>query len=284
MDLYTLEPANYTDYRDFLKARFDTLKLANKRFSLASCAQKSKISKSLLQFIFRKKRHLSLDRMPALAKTLKLNSQEEYFVYLLICKNSSRNPAIQAHFEQILDRIRHEAFKVTSQEPERAKTHNKELYLDYLFMMIQTLARIEEFQEDPEWILKHLKVPGVTADRARDTLQELESKKFLKRDNSGRLRPEKQTMWRPDPYDPTGQKVFTKGAECMAELMQVPALYKPSVYMSMCLAFDEKQLAEAEKVMIELHHKLSHLAQQSENPSAVVQFGNFMLTVARLKR
>lgn len=147
---YTLEPANFADYREFLKFRFETLKKNNPKFSINACAQKSKISKSLLQFIFRKKRHVSLDRFPNLAQALKLSSDEEYFVYLMICKDSSSNKEVKIHFEKILGRLRHESVRVDVKSPAENSQNFKSLYLDYLFMIIQTLTRLPEFKEDPK--------------------------------------------------------------------------------------------------------------------------------------
>ena len=106
---YSLEPANFSDYRDFLKHRFETLQTKrSKSFSLLNCARRSKLSKSHLQFLFKKKRHLSLDKFHDLAKTLHLSKDEEYFIYLLICKNSGKSAHVKEHFEKILSRIRHE--------------------------------------------------------------------------------------------------------------------------------------------------------------------------------
>lgn len=278
---YTLEPANYKDYRDFLKTRFENLKSQNSNFSLNFCARKSEISKSLLQFIFKKKRHLSLDRMPKLAKTLKLSSEEEYFVYLLICKNSSQNPEIQTHFENILNRVRHESVKVSIKEPIKSIKNEKELYLDTLLMVLQTLTKLKTFKEDPEWILQNLKLPDLTEQKIKLALEILEKNEFIFRGPDGKLKSMSISLWRPDPYDPSGQMVFTKGAECVANLMKKPEIYRPAVYMSMCLAYDEKGLAEVEKIMIELHHRLLDIAKNSLNPTSAVQFGNFMLTVAR---
>src|SRR4051794_21823756 len=110
MDRYELEPANYSDYRDFLMHRFEALKKARaaRAFSLLTCARKTGISKSHLQFLFKKKRHIALGKFPPLAKALHLTNDEEYFVFLLICKNASQSPYVQAHFEKILARLRHE--------------------------------------------------------------------------------------------------------------------------------------------------------------------------------
>ncbi len=282
MTHYQLAPANFEDYRDFLRERYESLRRQNSRYSLSACALKAKISKSLLQFVFQKKRHLGLDRMPTVSRALKLTPNEEYFVYLMICKNSSKSSAIQAHFEKILGRLRHEAVEVNERPIPLSTDNDKALYQNHLFMILQTLVRLPAFREDPAWIRENLLVPNITEAQILECLEELLRLKFIVRDESGRLRPkDKLVLWRPDPYDPDGHSVFTKAAEGMASLMQTPSVYKPSVYMSMSLAFDEDGLKQAEKIMIETHHRLSSI--QSAAPTAVVQVANFMLAVARLK-
>jgi len=221
--------------------------------------------------------------MPSLAKALKLSSEEEYFIYLMICKNASRNPTIQTYFEKILSRIRHESVKVTSAEPENSVTNDKNLYLNSLFMILQTLIRLKGFQEDVSWIKENLKIANLSEQKIQKTLVELEKQNFIFRDEHGKLNAKAESLWRPDPYDPSGQKVYTKAAESIAELMQTPDVYRPSVYMSMSLAMDEENLLKAEKLMINVHHQLLALSKSSKQPNAVVQVGNFLLAVARLK-
>lgn len=283
MKHYSLSPANFGDYRDFLISRFEEIQQKNKRFSLQACANRAKISKSLLQFLFQKKRHVGLDKIPALARSLKLSADEEYFVCLMLCKSSSRNPEVQAHFEGILNRIRHQYVRVEAAEPASSTAAEKALYLNVLFMIFQTLVRLPGFQEDVGWIMENLKLPELNPEIVRTALGEVERLGFVKRDTSGRLTAGEEALWRPDPYDPSGQSVFTACAEALAELMKAPDRYRPSVYMSMALSFDEEHLLAAEKRMIELHHELVSLSIQSKNPSAVAFIGNFFLTVARLK-
>jgi uncharacterized protein (TIGR02147 family) len=283
VNTYTLEPANFYDYRDFLKIRFESLKKTNPRFSLLACSQRSKISKSFLQFLFLKKRHISLDKFPALAKTLKLNSEEEYFVYLLICKNSSTNPTIQNHFELILSRIRHSVVEVPSSAPPLSTKSEKSLYQNYLLMVLQTLTRLEGFQEDPEWIKEKLNIKNLDQKRIENSLADLEKKNYLFRDINKKLKADPTTLWRPDPFDPSGYSVYRHAAESIAELLKHAEIYKPAVYMAMSLAMDEKNLIAAEKYMIEVHHKLNDFAKASVQPTSVVYIGNFLLTLARLK-
>lgn len=283
MNNYLLEPANYKDYRDFLFHRFEGLKQANKNFSLNYCAQKSNISKSLLQFIFKKKRHISMDRLPGLAKTLKLNSDEEYFVYLMLCKDANSNPTIKDHFEKILSRIRHEYVKNKEPEPEQEVSNHKQLYLNNLAMILHAMIKLDCFKEDPEWIIKNLNINGLTITQIQNTLKQMENLNFISRDPSGRLTSNPQKLWRPDPYDPNGFNVFKNATESLAILMKNAEIYKPSVYMSMALPMDEKYLLEAEKYMIEVHHHLVELSKKSIEPTAVAYFGNYFLTLARIK-
>ncbi|MEK6772680.1 MAG: TIGR02147 family protein [Bdellovibrionota bacterium] len=283
MTTYHLEPANFSDYRDFLKHRFENLKKENKKFSLNACAKRSKISKSLFQFILNKKRHLGLDRMPPLAKALHLSADEEYFTYLMICKSSSRNPIIQSHFEKILNRIRHEYVKSAVDAPMPSTTNDKELYLNYFFMILQTFTKLKDFRENAQWIKDNLMIPNLNEIKITSTLKELENLGFIFRDDQNNLKSRPESLWRPDPYDPTGHRVYTKAAEGIAELMQKPDLYRPSVYMSMSLALDEENLLKAEKFMIDVHHQLLKFSVDSRQPTAVAQICNFLLTVVRLK-
>jgi transcriptional regulator with XRE-family HTH domain len=283
---YSVEPANFADYRDFLSHRFETLRneKSKKSFSLQACARRSKISKSHLQFLFQKKRHLSLDKFPALAKTLQLTNDEEYFVYLLICKNSSQNPYVRAHFEKILARLRHEKVITSTEAPSASSSSYKLLYQDALATILHNLVRLKGFQEDPQWIVNNVLFPGLTPERILSALNALEESGALVRNENGRLSPSEFPFWRPDPLDPHGQDVYRKGAEAVAHLLKTPEAYKPAVYMLMSLALDEERLAAAERIMIELHHQLRLLAEQSESPTANVYIGNFLMTVARLKK
>lgn len=276
--MYTLEPANYTDYREFLKTRFENLKLSNKNFSLQACANRSGLSKSHIQFILKKQRHIALDKFPALAKALKLTSNEEYFIYLMICKNASQNPEVKNHFENIMKRIRHlhvETQKKTSNEI------NGELYQNGIAMLIQSLVRLKNFQEDPEWIQKTLDINNLSPKEILKIIKHLENTKAIKRDSDGNLTAIDHDIFKPDPYNPQGFNIYTKAAEFVASLMQDPNKFSPSVYSSMSLAMDQENLLKTEKLMIETHHKICELAKKSKDPTTVAFIGNFFMTICK---
>lgn len=281
---YRLAVANYSDYRDFLKARFDELKAGSPKFSLLYCAKRSGISKSLLQFVLQKKRHIALDRLPGLIKILRLSKEEEAFLYLLATKNTSKSPHIKLHFESILGKIRHESIHTDLiPPPENTVPPYESFYDDTVAMSLHTLTRVVGFSEDPDWVLKNLKIPGLTAERIGTTLKTLEKKGALKRDEKGILRPTNFPFMRPDPLMPKSFEVYRKGVSSLSHLMQDAEEYQPSVYMLLSFAYDEERLALAEKAMVELHHRLRSLSLESVAPTATVFSGNFFLTLSRFK-
>lgn len=283
--MYSLEPANFSDYRDFLKFRFENLKTANKNFTLQACATRSGLSKSHIQFLLKKERHITLDKFPTLAKTLKINSEEEYFVYLMICKNSSKNMTVQNHFEDIMKRIRHQNIKVETTGKTTEKTtheHNSgEIYKDGISMLLKSLVRLDSFVEDPAWIKNTLDIESLSIEKINILLKHLEEIKAVKRGPTGKFFATDHNIFRPDPYDPNGFDIYSRAAEFVASLMKKPHKYSPSVYSSMSLAMDEENLLKTEKLMIETHHKLCELAKSSKSPTSVAFIGNFFMTVAR---
>lgn len=284
---YTLEPARYFDYRDFIKVRYESLKTKNKKFSLQAFAQKSGLSKSLIQFLLNKKRHLSLDKMPRLAQSLRLTEEEEYFVYLMVCMESSKNKRVREHFDGILTRLRNQYLPREGQslDPRHGTSQvNADLHGDILQLTLQAMCGLEGFQEEAEWIVQNLKIPNISVENIRAALKKLEKNEWILRDENQRIKPKGNFHFSPDPYDPNGQSVYTKTARVLAELMAEPKIYRPSIYMQLMLSMDEENLKKAELLMIEMHQRLSELAKTSTRKTAAIYFGNYMLTVARLMK
>lgn len=150
-------------------------------------------------------------------------------------------------------------------------------------MVLHSLLRLKPARDDVQWIMKVLPVPDLTLERIKKTLAELEKHGALVRDSHGRLQPKEFTFWRPDPYAGKKFDVYRKGAQAVADFLKNAEVYQPSVYMLMSHAYDEASLRKAEKLMIDLHHNLAALAEQSVNPTANIFSGNFFMTLARLK-
>lgn len=70
----------YDDYRDFLAARFRYLKSIKKNFSYAIAARKTNVAQSYYKNLFRKDRHLGLENLGRVSKTLELSITEEFYL------------------------------------------------------------------------------------------------------------------------------------------------------------------------------------------------------------
>ena len=170
------------------------------------------------------------------------------------------------------------------QEPERSTADEKSLYHNQIFVILRTLVRLKGFKEDPKWIREHLLIKNISEELIASSFRDLERLGFIQREKDGSLKVAPESLWRPDPLDPSGQQVFSSAANFSARLMETPEIFKPSVYMGLTLALNEEQLKNAEKFMIDVHHRLSVFAAESQNPTAVVNVGNFFLTIFRLKQ
>nr|WP_295905171.1 hypothetical protein [uncultured Bdellovibrio sp.] len=71
---------DYADYRDFLAARFRYLKSIKKNFSYAIASRKTNVAQSYYKNLFRKDRHLGLENLGRVSKTLELSITEEFFL------------------------------------------------------------------------------------------------------------------------------------------------------------------------------------------------------------
>jgi uncharacterized protein (TIGR02147 family) len=279
---YKLSPANFEDYRDFLVDRYQNLKDENPVYSLQYCASKSGLSKSHIQFLFKLERHISLDKFPLLAKTLKLTDEEEYFVYLMICKNTSKNVFVQNHFEKILSRIRFYSLNVSNSPVEISNEDISDLYDKMPLVLLQTFISLSGFQEDPKWILKNFNMPNMSISSIKSLLTELEERGMAYRDHDGKLLSNDAYFHQTDPYDPNALSPYTKITNFLAELMKYPDLYKPSSYSSVNIALDENNLKKVEKLMSEMHHKISIYAEESINPTVSVYISNYFLTIGKI--
>jgi transcriptional regulator with XRE-family HTH domain len=284
MKNYSLAPANHNDYRDFLLSRFLDIQAKDKKFSLLNCANKSGVAKSHLQFLFKKERHVSLDKFASLSAVLKLTDEEEHFTYLLICKNTSKNPMVQEHFESIMRRIRNQFIKSAITPPPSVEMKQK-LHEDELAVNLKALIHLDDFKEDPKWIMKNFLFPDLDENKIKTALNKLQLKGEIKRNNLGILRPtsNKPYVFKPDPYDLNGHQLYKKAADFTSKLMDTPNKYCPSVYMTLPLPMDEDNLKKTEQYMIDVHHQICKFSKESKKPTATIYMANFFVTLMRLK-
>jgi uncharacterized protein (TIGR02147 family) len=146
-----MEVTGFTDYRDYLRAIFESKKKANRRFS---CRRFSAIvgfkSPNYLQMILDGKRNLSADTAATIASRLKVSAGErDYFVALVKQANAvtdiERNGAERARLAALK--------KIVSREIPSA---HKEIYGKWFYLLVRELFLLKESRSDVDWIRQKL--------------------------------------------------------------------------------------------------------------------------------
>jgi len=182
MDKARLDIFQYADYRMFLKDMYEERKKESKVFSFRGFAQKAGTAPSLLADIIEGRRSLSLEVMEKYATALGMTERERrYFGHMVRFVNARKS------------REKNEAFGEMSVL--RRQTYLRfldpvqyEFWSQWHHAAVRELVTIEGFQEDPDWIAKHLE-PRITPVQARKSLELLLKLGLLVRGDNGKLHP-----------------------------------------------------------------------------------------------
>jgi len=173
---------SYLDYRQYLKDLFHAEKDRKKFFSYSYFAKISGFgSTGYLKMIMDGQRNISLKSVIKISQAFKLQKKEAaYFESLVLFNQAKTDEERERYLDQLI-----------SLNPKRAKltgiTREKyEYFTKKHYAIIRELIAIPDFQEDPEWISKHLS-PPITPKEAEKTIETLLNLKMIKRDKNGKL-------------------------------------------------------------------------------------------------
>lgn len=93
---------DYTDYRDFLSAKFRYLKKVKKNFSYAIAARKTNVAQSYYKNLFRKDRHVGLENLGRVCRTFELTVTEEIYLLFNLVSQVAQDPKIADIYESNL--------------------------------------------------------------------------------------------------------------------------------------------------------------------------------------
>lgn len=167
MEVTALQIARYSDYREFLKALFESKKRANPRFSFRRFSDLVGFkSPNYLQKILEGERNLSVDTAQLIAPKLKLSiGEQSYFIALVRQAN-----ATSARERDEAERARLAALKkIVSKEIPSAQ---KEVFSRWFYLVVRELFLIPGAKSEPEWICKMMgnTITAVEAANAVDFL------------------------------------------------------------------------------------------------------------------
>lgn len=172
---------DYTDYRCFLKQRFNDTKSTNSSFSYRNFIRKAGFKSSgFLKHVIDSKRNLAQEGIYKMCKGFDLKGDEaRYFENLVKMNQATSIEEKDFYFREISKIIKQRFSKTVITTQYRMFTH-------WYYVAILELVRLDGFKNDPVWISKKLmqKVPLKKIEKAIDDLVELG---FLKKRDDGTL-------------------------------------------------------------------------------------------------
>src|SRR5690606_20726431 len=94
------------DYRDFLAFVVLDDKLANRKHSFEIYRRQLGTTRSYLQLVIAKKRHISLGKIPALCRLFKLESFEKQVLTYRFLRDTAEDAEMRSYFATILASLR----------------------------------------------------------------------------------------------------------------------------------------------------------------------------------
>jgi uncharacterized protein (TIGR02147 family) len=172
----------YDNYRVFLKDIYESQKKKDKKYSYRFFAKLAGFqSSNFMMLVIDGKRNLALPSIEKFAKALRLNKEEAEFFKNLVLFNQATT--IEEKDDYAAELLKSQTWK---------KIHPlKQAQFNYLrhwyYVAIRELANCEGFNEDPEWLAKHV-FPNITVHQAKTALAELTQLGLLVKDDEGKIK------------------------------------------------------------------------------------------------
>lgn len=177
---------DFLDYRQFLRARLESLSHIDKKFSQRWVAKRAGFkSPQLLSMIIQGQRHLSREKALHLAKVFKLESREtQYFLLIIELAECNSNVEQKAILEKIQIGFREGLFAPIRED-------QAVIFREWYFPAIREIVTLKDAPKTTlayaPWIAERL---GITKDQAQEALDLLVKVGFLKIEDDGFLRSE----------------------------------------------------------------------------------------------
>lgn len=171
----------FDDYRQFLREYYEAARSKNKKFSFRFFSRLAgfKSSGSILK-VMNGKTNLSNEAIQNLATAMKLNKEESEFFANLVGLNQAKTAQERQLFAQKLLKSQ------TYRKLKPLSTANFKYFSQWHYAAIRELVDLDDFKEDPEWIVEKL-IGTITIAEAKDALKELQALNVLIRDDKGHL-------------------------------------------------------------------------------------------------
>ena len=175
---------DYEDYRTFLRDMVAYLKSNHRQFTYRYFSKKAGFSSpNFLKLVAEGQRNLSHRSIGKFARALRLPEKEQEDFENLVLFNQAQSDVER---NRLYSRLR----KGRSETPQTKLTAEQyDVYSLWYALPIREMMLLPDFQEDPEWIAKHLR-PRIRPVEAKRALRLLEKIGLARRDEAGKLQPQ----------------------------------------------------------------------------------------------
>lgn len=255
----------FPDYRDYLRVLYERDKATRgSKVSLELYARKLGISKSHFRFIIVRKRHISLDQIPKVAKVFGLNRKAKETLTYMVCRHLSRDPEIRKFFDVLLMNLGDRGVDTVVKESISTDS-DPNLFGNWLAMTIHSLSKQSTFRPDVAWIKSAL-IQNVDAKEIESVLKFLIESKCILQDETGRWRPAAFVFNKPVPNVLTGYEIYKIGLNAVLPATEKPELHSPHEYCMMSLSFDDSSAALMKAEIKACRDRLIGIAQGVSDP------------------
>ena len=210
---------HYADYRQYLKDWWSWRKRTSRITSFRAFAMKATTSPSLLKDILEGRRRLTADTVVKFTPALGLSEAEASYLALLARFGNARNVSDKNEAFAEMAKIRRKLFLKFLPPDQYA------LWTGWHHAAIREMVTLEGFEEDPDWIAKHL-APSVTSKQAKDALATLVRTGLLLRDDRAKLRPSEPAV--STEYEVPSQVVRHFNQEMIGLALTAPDRFAPA--------------------------------------------------------
>jgi uncharacterized protein (TIGR02147 family) len=263
----------FLDYREYLKALYDSRREASSVFSYRFMAQRLDVDAGQLARILQGKLHLPQRALAAAIQLCRLEGREAAYFEELVRHGRAKNPEETA---RSLERL--EALKVPA--PCAVPPDQAAYYGQWHHSLVRALAALEGIPQDPETIARSCRRP-VSPEDVSKSLSLLEGLGLLVRDASGRLLAGEPHLTPGDGIDPGVLREWH--AQAMEEARRALAEIPPTErdLSTVTLALNSTELATVREWVADLRRQVRALSARTEKPDRVYQVNVQFFPVAK---
>lgn len=267
------EVFGFQDYREYLKALYDTRREASSVFSYRFMAQRLDVDAGQLSRILQGKLHLPQRALAATIQLCRLEGREAAYFEELMRRARAKTPEEAARSQERLDALKVPATGEVGSE-------QAEYYARWHHSVVRALASLETMPQDAVTIAKSCR-PPIAEREAAESMELLERLDLLRRDGSGRLVPNEPHIAPRRSVPPELLRDWHSQAMSRAReaLERTPPAERDM--STMTVAVNGSDLAKVREWIADLRRQVRALAASTAEPDRVFQVNVQCFPVAR---